>query len=58
MPDTRYEKYPEIHIFYRGDFVSNEEQEVFQEYLLRTFYQFHRKKVSVEPDVIVKAVGI
>lgn len=48
MHDARYSKYPEIEVYYQDDFISNEEQDVFEKYIHRTFYHFHSKKTVVK----------
>ena len=45
----RYDKYPEIEVYYEGEFDSQEEEELYRDYLDRTFYQFHMKLRAVEP---------
>lgn len=45
----RYEKYPEIEVYYVGDFASIEEEEIYKDYIHRTFYQFHSKCEIVKP---------
>ena len=44
----RYEKYPEVEVYYDGEFISREEEELYRDYLERTFYQFHMKLRAVE----------
>lgn len=46
---ARYDKYPEIEVYYDGDFISTEEKELYNDYLARTFYQFHIKLSTVKP---------
>lgn len=44
----RYDKYPEVVVYYQGDFISLEEARLYYDYLDRTFYQFHMQLSSVE----------
>lgn len=44
----RYEKYPEVEVYYEGEFLSGEEEELYRDYLNRVFYQFHTKLLSVK----------
>ncbi len=37
----RYERLPKVTVYYEGDFVSPEEEEVYLSYLKRTMYQFY-----------------
>lgn len=48
MHDPRYEKYPDIVVKYKGDFISLDEDNALSKYLEKTFYQFHSKNVHVE----------
>lgn len=43
MHVPRYEKYPEVEVYYEGDFASEEDGEIYEDYIHRTFYQFHSK---------------
>ncbi|WP_304942572.1 NAD(P)H-dependent oxidoreductase [Vallitalea guaymasensis] len=49
MHVPRYEKYPDIQVFYQGDFAINEGREIYEDYIRRTFYQFYSKNISVKP---------
>lgn len=49
MHVPRYEKYPDIKVYYSGDFISPEEEQLFKDYLCRVFYQFHSKQMDVLP---------
>ncbi len=44
----RYDKYPDIEVYYKDDFISEKERGVFEEYINRTFYQFHSKNIQVK----------
>ena len=43
MHVPRYEKYPEIEVYYEGDFATREDKQIYEEYIYRTFYQFNSK---------------
>lgn len=45
----RYEKYPEIEVYYQGDFPSIEDKKIYEDYIYRTFYQFYSKCEIVKP---------
>lgn len=45
----RYDRYPDIEIYYSGDFIGREEEELYKDYLERVFYQFHMKVLSIRP---------
>lgn len=49
MHVPRYEKYPEIEVYYEGDFFSRDEEGLYRDYLERTCYQFHSKLIAVKP---------
>lgn len=49
MHIPRYEKYPEIEVYYQDDFASIEDKEIYEDYIYRTFYQFHSKCEIVKP---------
>ena len=40
MHDLRYGHYPDIEVYYDGEFACDEERQLFEEYLARVFYQF------------------
>lgn len=42
MHVPRYEKYPDVEVYYTGDFRAGE-RELFEEYLTRVFYQFYMR---------------
>lgn len=45
----RYEKYPDIEVYYEGTFPDAEEQAVFEDYMRRTFYQFRCELKILKP---------
>lgn len=45
----RYDSYPDVEVFYEGDFVSDEERNNFCEYVRWIFVQFHSENISVRP---------
>lgn len=45
---SRYEKYPNIEIYYEDNFEYQEDKALFLEYLTRTFYQFRMPLMSTE----------
>lgn len=45
----RYPKYPDVTVYYKGNFISKEEEEAFCNYIHRVFYQFHSKNIVVKP---------
>ncbi len=47
MHDPRYERYPDIEIYYQDTFLDVAEKQIFEDYLQRTFYQFHSKTISI-----------
>lgn len=49
MHILRYEKYPEVEVYYQGDFSSIEDQEIYEDYIHRVFYQFYSKCEIVKP---------
>lgn len=49
MHKPRYEKYPEIEVYYQGDFKSIEDRKIYESYIHRTFYQFYSKCEIVKP---------
>lgn len=48
MHNPRYDKYPDIEVYYKDDFVNEKERTVFEEYMHRTFFQFHSKHIQVK----------
>lgn len=47
MHDPRYERYPDIEIYYQDTFFNTAEKQIFEDYLQRTFYQFHSKTIHL-----------
>ncbi|MDP3305105.1 MAG: hypothetical protein Q8S15_03435 [Erysipelotrichaceae bacterium] len=45
----RYRKYPDVEIYYQGDFDSLDSKEIYENYLHRTFAQFYSKCEVVKP---------
>lgn len=45
----RYEKYPEVEVYYQGNFSSKEEEKIYVDYIHRTFYQFYSQCKTVKP---------
>lgn len=45
----RYARYPDVEVWYRGDFSSAEEKQHYEEYIRRVFYQFYSKCDTVRP---------
>lgn len=50
MHVTRYDHYPEIGVYYKGDFSSREARILYEEYLGRVFYHFHIPKVLIHSE--------
>lgn len=48
MHVPRYEKYPDIEVYYQGEFSSLEDMKIYEDYIHRTFYQFHSKCEKVK----------
>ena len=48
MHVPRYAHYPDVEVYYEGDFISAEEQALYEEYIERVFYQFHIKSTVKE----------
>lgn len=49
MHIPRYEKYPEVEVYYQGNFISEEDRNIYEDYIHRTFYQFYSKCKIVKP---------
>lgn len=49
MHVPRYERYPDVEVYYDGEFSTPEGRKVYEEYIKRTFYQFYSKNFSVKP---------
>ncbi|MBU5484478.1 flavodoxin family protein [Clostridium sp. MSJ-11] len=45
---VRYEKYPDIEFYYEGNFVTKEGNQIFEDYIYRTFDQFASKNITVK----------
>lgn len=45
----RYEAYPDIRVYYEGEFSSEANRRIYEEYLHRAFYQFYSKNICVQP---------
>ncbi len=46
---ARYEKYPDIEVYYEGIFETDEDQIIFEDYIRRTFYQFKSELKIIKP---------
>jgi len=49
MHRPRYDKYPEIEVYYEGKFMNQDEELLYRDYLARVFYQFHTGLNIVKP---------
>jgi len=49
MHVPRYAKYPEVEVYYQGEFMNRNDQKIYEDYIHRTFYQFHNKCEVVKP---------
>lgn len=49
MHVPRYAKYPEVEVYYQGEFMNRDDQKIYEDYIHRTFYQFHSKCEVVKP---------
>lgn len=47
MHAPRYEKYPDIELYYEGDFESEEDRGIFCDYINKVFEQFYSKNISI-----------
>lgn len=45
----RYAKYPEIEVYYKGEFETKADQKIYEDYIHRTVYQFQSKCEVVKP---------
>lgn len=45
MHDLRYDRYPDVEVYYDGAFACDEERQLFEEYIARVFYQFSMSAV-------------
>lgn len=48
MHVPRYDHYPEIEFYYEGEFETDNEKEIFEKYIQRTFYQFYSQLIVVK----------
>ncbi|MGL5677739.1 MAG: hypothetical protein ACRDDX_15185 [Cellulosilyticaceae bacterium] len=48
MHVPRYDHYPDVKFYYEGEFETDNEKEIFEAYIQRTFYQFYSKVIVVE----------
>jgi len=44
----RYERYPDIELYYEGNFVTKDGRQIFEDYIYRTFDQFASKNITVK----------
>ncbi|SMP51259.1 NADPH-dependent FMN reductase [Sphaerochaeta associata] len=49
MHVPRYESYPEVEVYYEGEFSTPEDQTLYVEYIHRVFYQFYSTCKVVKP---------
>lgn len=49
MHVPRYERYPDIDVYYQDDFSDDEAKKLYEEYLTRVFYQFHIQNIHIQP---------
>ena len=49
MHVPRYEKYPEVEVYYQGSFSSLEEENIYVDYIHRVFYHFYSTCKIVKP---------
>lgn len=49
MHEPRYDRYPDVEVYYQGTFSNDEARQLYEEYLARVFYQFHIKKTVIKP---------
>lgn len=45
----RYDKYPDIEVYYEGNFTTDEDRKIYEDYVYRTFNLFESKIVTVKP---------
>ena len=48
MHVPRYDKYPDIKVYYEGSFETSRGQQIFEAYIHRVFYQFHSKNIEIK----------
>lgn len=44
----RYDKYPNIELYYEGEFATSEDREIYINYIKRTFNMFESKKITIK----------
>ncbi len=44
----RYGKYPDVEFYYEGNFVTQEGEQIFEDYIFRTFDQFASKYITIK----------
>ena len=49
MHVPRYDKYPDIEFYYKGEFQTVNSKQIYENYIKRVFYQFHSKNITVKP---------
>lgn len=49
MHAPRYDRYPNVEVYYQGSFEGDDERKLFEEYLARVFYQFYTKNALIRP---------
>lgn len=49
MHVPRYDRYPDVEVYYDGSFSDEESRQLYEEYLARVFYQFHIPKARIQP---------
>ena len=49
MHVPRYDSHPSVEVYYTGDFTSEEARNIYEDYIRRTFYQFHSQCDTVKP---------
>ncbi|QQO07756.1 flavodoxin family protein [Breznakiella homolactica] len=49
MHEPRYEQYPDAEVYYEDTFETEEERELYTDYLNRVFYQFHISCTVIRP---------
>lgn len=45
----RYDRYPNVEVYYKGAFSSDKARQLYEEYLARVFYQFHITNTRIRP---------
>ena len=45
----RYDRYPDIAVYYQGSFPSAQDRQLYEDYIHRVAYQFHSKCEAVKP---------